>query len=78
MKRRPTPTDIRFDEIHRILTAYGFIQKTSSGGSHYVYEHPELEYKLTIAKDSKVKKGYVRETIKAIEIIRDLYEGELF
>jgi len=75
MKRKPTPTDITFDEIHRLLKAYGFIQKKPSSGSHYVYVHPELEGYWTIAKNNPMKKGYIRETIRAIDMVKELYGG---
>jgi predicted RNA binding protein YcfA (HicA-like mRNA interferase family) len=77
MKRLPTPSDILFDEIDKLLRAYGFVQREPSGGSHFVYIHSKLEgYALTIAKHGgKVKKGYVRATIQAINMIKDLNGG---
>lgn len=79
-KRKPTPTGLLFREADRLLRAYGFIQRQPSGGSsHYIYTHPELpNYMLTIARHGgKIKKGYVRNTVDAIERIRELYGGDL-
>jgi predicted RNA binding protein YcfA (HicA-like mRNA interferase family) len=79
LSQYPTPSDIRFDEVHRLLSAYGFIQRQpSGGGSHYVYTHPELEiYELTIPKSGgKVKKGYIKKVIEAVDIIREIQGGE--
>ena len=76
-KRRPTPTDLLFSEADRLLRAYGFAQRQpSGGGSHYIYTHPELkEYAFTIANHGgKIKKGYARNTVKAIEKVRELFE----
>lgn len=78
INRKPTPSDILFDEVDRLLKAYGFVQRQPSGGSsHYIYSHPELSnYYLTIAKHgNKIKTGYVRATIEAIERVRELYGG---
>jgi predicted RNA binding protein YcfA (HicA-like mRNA interferase family) len=78
LNRKPTPSDILFEEADRLLKAYGFIQRQPSGGSsHYIYIHPELpNYKLTIAKHGgKIKTGYVRATIDAIERVKELYGG---
>jgi predicted RNA binding protein YcfA (HicA-like mRNA interferase family) len=77
-KRKPIPTDILFDEADRLLRAYGFVQRQPSGGSsHYIYTHPELpDYQLSIAKHGgKIKKGYVRASIVAIERVKELYGG---
>jgi hypothetical protein len=79
LKRKPTPSDILFDKIDRLLKAYDFIQRQPSGGSsHYIYTHPKLSnYRLSIAKHgNKVKAGYVRETVNAIEKVRELYGGD--
>lgn len=77
-KRKPTPSDISFDEADRLLRAHGFVFRQPSGGSsHYIYTHPELpNYNLSIAKHGgKIKTGYVRATIDAIERVKELYGG---
>jgi hypothetical protein len=78
LKRKPTPSDILFDEVDKLLRAYGFIQRQPSGGSsHYIYIHPGLlDYRLSIARHGgKVKTGYVRETVNAIEKVKELHGG---
>lgn len=79
LKKRPTPSDVLFDEVDRLLKAYHFIQRQPSGGSsHYIYRHPQLpDYRLSIAKHgTKTKAVYVREAVRAIEKVRKLYEGK--
>lgn len=73
LRKKPTPSDIKFSEIHKVLTYYGFTQNQASGGtSHYVYSHPALPDKLyTIVRHGNehvvVKKPYVRVTCNAID-----------
>jgi len=52
LKRRPTPSDILFNEVDKLLRAFDFIRRQPSGGSsHYIYIHPELsDYRLSIPK----------------------------
>lgn len=78
LKRKPTPSDILFDEADRLLKVHGFVQHQPSGGSsHYIYTHSELEeYHLTIAKHGgQIKKGYVRATIEAIARVKEEMDG---
>ncbi len=64
-KRKPTPTDILFSEAHRVLEAFGYQQRRPSGGSHFIYTHPEIPgYEVSIVfHDKKVKVGYIRNVI---------------
>lgn len=70
--RTPTPTGLRF--------AYGFDMRQPSGGSsHYIFFHPKIDnYHITIAKNgSKIKPHYVRETVKAVDRVKEeLIGGE--
>lgn len=78
LKRRPTPSDILFEEVDKLLRAFDFFRRQPSGGSsHYIYIHPELsDYRLSIPKHKgKVKTGYVRETVNAIEKVKELHGG---
>ena len=78
LRRRPTPTDVLFDEVDRLLKAYHFKSRHPSGGSsHFTYAHPELLDIVTIAKHgNKVKAGYVRNAINAIEKVLELCGGQ--
>lgn len=79
LSSRPTPSDVLFNEVDRLLVAYGFVRTQPSGGSsHYNYRHPKLEenFCLTISKhNGKVKMGYVKAAIKAIDRVKEIYEG---
>ncbi|MCL6613044.1 MAG: type II toxin-antitoxin system HicA family toxin [Firmicutes bacterium] len=77
-KRKPTPTDILFDEADRLLKSYGFVRRQPSGGSsHFIYIHPKLpDFLLTVAKHgTTIKKGYVVAIIDAIEKVKEFLEG---
>jgi len=77
LRRRPTPTDVLFDDVDKLLKAYHFKSRYPSGGSsHFTYTHPELPKIVTIAKHgNKVKAVYVRNAIYAIEKVLELYGG---
>ena len=80
LKRKPTPSDILFDDADRLLKAYGFIRRQPSGGSsHFIYTHSSLKnYALSIAKHGdKIKTGYVRATIDAVDRAREIYGGKI-
>jgi predicted RNA binding protein YcfA (HicA-like mRNA interferase family) len=78
LSRKPTPTDILFDDVDRLLRAYNFkTRHPSSGGSHYTYTHPDLPDIVTIAKHgNKVKAAYVRMAVRAVEKVLDLQGGK--
>ena len=77
LSRKPTPTGVLFDEVDKLLKAYHFKSRKPAGGSsHFTYTHPELPDIITIAKHgNKVKAGYVRIAIHAIEKVLELYGG---
>ena len=78
LSRRPTPTDVLFDDVDKLLKAYNFnSRQPSGGGSHYTYTHPDLQDILTIAKSgNRIKAPYVRIAIGAIDKLLDLYGGK--
>ena len=78
LNRRPTPTDILFDDVDKLLRAYNFkTRQPSGGGSHYTYVHNDLQDIVTIAKHgNKVKAAYVRMAVMAVEKVLDLYGGK--
>ena len=78
IRRKPTPTDILFDEADRLLRAYGFTQRRPSGGSsHVIYTHPEMPgFQLAIPKHgTRLKKGYVIAIANAIEAVKEIFGG---
>ncbi len=78
LSKRPTPSDVSFSEINRLLNYYGFeSRQPSKGGSHHVYTHILLdEMLLTIPKDNPVKKPYTRAVIEAVNKIIELTGGD--
>lgn len=67
----PTPKDVTFDELERILTHFGF-SKRNGDGSHRVFTHPKTRIRPTIPQKNPVKAVYVRTAIQAINEVREL------
>jgi len=78
LSKKPTPSDVTFSELNRLLTYYGFeSRQPAKGGSHHVYCHINLdELLLTIPKDNPVKKPYVRAAVEAVARIIELTGGD--
>lgn len=54
---KPTPSDIKFEEISKLLKYFKFeCRQPSRGGSHYVFTHPEIEDLVTIPRNDTIKK----------------------
>ena len=67
-------TDIRFDELKKILESYGYEMKGTSGGSsHFTFRKPGCA-PITIPKHEPIKKAYVilvKEIIESEEAMND-------
>ncbi len=58
-------SDVRFDEIKKILEAYGYMMNSPKGGSsHCIFRKPGCN-PITIPKHKPIKKVYV-ELVKAV------------
>ena len=57
--------DLRFDEVRKVLEAYGYVMY-SSGGSHRKFRKPGRDT-ITIPEESPVKQAYVVDVRDAIE-----------
>ena len=70
MRIRTLSKDMRFDELRKVLEAYGYETKApSSGSSHYTFRKSECA-PITIPKDEPIKKAYV-------EMVKDVVESEV-
>ncbi len=65
-KIKNNPRDVRFEEIDKLLSYYGFV-KRNTGGSHNVYKHEELPLRLSIPFNRPIRRPYIEEALKAIE-----------
>ena len=62
--------DLRFNELKKILEAYGYTMHAPKGGSsHYTFRKPNCP-PITIPKHEPVKKVYV-------ELVRQVIESEM-
>ena len=78
LSKQPTPSDVTFNELNRLLVYYGFeCRQPSRGGSHYVYVHCLLDdFHLTIPRAKPIKKPYTRVAIEAVNRIIELTSGD--
>lgn len=59
--------DLRFDELRKVLEAYGYtLTAPRSGSSHYTFRKPGCN-PITIPKHEPIKKIYVLMVKEAIE-----------
>ena len=62
-------TDLRFDELKKVLEGYGYIMNApKSGSSHYTFRKPGCR-SITIPKHKTIKRVYV-------EMVKNIVEGE--
>ncbi len=78
LSKRPTPSDVSFNELNRLLKYYGFeSRQPARGGSNDVYMHILLdEFHLTIPRDKPIKKPYTRAAFEAVNRIIELTGGD--
>ncbi len=63
------PKDVSPDELHQLLTHFGFVQRKSGGGSsHRNYTKDGCPYVLTVPFKKPLKAVYV---IKALQFIEE-------
>lgn len=65
-KMRRLPPEMRYEEVERVLRAYGFAEERARG-SHHIFRHPDGR-KLTVPKHrgQVVKTTYLKQVLKAI------------
>jgi predicted RNA binding protein YcfA (HicA-like mRNA interferase family) len=60
-------TNVRFGDLVRLAEAFGF-ELNRSGGSHFIYEHPDVPEHLNLQSVQGQAKPYqVRQLLKLIE-----------
>ena len=60
-------SDLRFDELRKVLEEYGYVMDAPRGGSsHYTFRKEERR-SITIPKKNPIKKVYVELVKEAIE-----------
>lgn len=62
--------DLRFDELRKVLEAYGYtMDAPRSGSSHYTFRKPGSQ-PITVPKHEPIKKVYV-------EMVKNVVESEV-
>jgi len=73
IRQKPTPSDIRFDELAKFMENHGFEMRPASGGSHRVFCHPQYDGIVSVVKphgrSDGVKRAYVRKALEAVDEI---------
>ncbi|WP_040779487.1 type II toxin-antitoxin system HicA family toxin [Calidithermus timidus] len=66
-KMRRLPPEMRYEEVERVLRAYGF-EEVRSSGSHHLFRHPDGRM-LSVPKHrgQVVKTTYLKQVLKAIQ-----------
>ncbi len=60
-------TDLRFNELRKVLESYGYVMNAPKGGSsHYTFRKKGC-MPITIPKHEPIKKVYVEKVKEAIE-----------
>jgi predicted RNA binding protein YcfA (HicA-like mRNA interferase family) len=71
IRQKPTPNDIRFNELVKFMDYYGFELRPSSGGSHRVFCHPQYDGIVSVVKphgtSDGVKRAYIRKALEAVD-----------
>lgn len=66
--------DIRFEELKKILEAYGYVMRETGGGSsHVTFRKPGCE-PITVPRHTPIKKVYI-EMVKAVIEKEESNEG---
>jgi hypothetical protein len=63
---RDNPTNVRFEDIDRLLRMYGYTTRPH-GGSHYYYKRKGCP-PISVPRARPLKEVYVKRAIEAIEI----------
>lgn len=73
-KLNENPTNVRFEDLDRLLQEYGFeCRQPRGGGSHYTYKRKGCR-PITIPKHRPVKSVYVKRALALIENLRESAE----
>ena len=66
-KIRNLSSDLRYDELEKVLIEYGYVvDQPDNGSSHYTFRK-KGHTPITVKKENKMKKAYVKMVKKAIE-----------
>jgi len=75
LKAEKSPHNLKFEEICKLATCYGWIFQRQEGTSHAVYLHPSLGNVVGSlmnfqSKDGKAKWYQVKQLLDAIELLK--------
>lgn len=72
---RRNPKQVRYDDLHALLTDYGF-DRIRGAGSHVQYRHPRFLGRVTLSPHGAFVSVYqVRQALDAIDTVSAIEEG---
>jgi predicted RNA binding protein YcfA (HicA-like mRNA interferase family) len=72
---RANPRDWRIDTLESVAAAFG-VNVRKPGGSHVVFEHPDVAEALSVPARRPIKPVYVRRFVRLIEAVRGTDERD--
>ena len=72
---RSNPRDWRIASLESVATATG-VNIRKSGGSHVVFEHPDLAEALSVPAHRPIKPIYVQRFVRFIDAVRGAHERD--
>lgn len=66
---RENPRDWRIDSLESVAAAFG-VNVRKSGGSHVVFEHPDVAEALSVPARRPIKPIYVQRFVRFIDSVR--------
>lgn len=76
-RTRNSPNNVRFEDLDRLLTSYGFTcRDQKSGTSHFTFTKKGCPSILTVPRHRPVGETYVKRAIRAIDEYGEIGEQE--
>jgi predicted RNA binding protein YcfA (HicA-like mRNA interferase family) len=72
---RTNPRDWRIASLESVAAACG-VNVRKSGGSHVVFEHPDMEEALSVPARRPIKPIYVQRFVRFIDAVRGTNERD--
>lgn len=72
---RGNPRDWRIGSLETVAAAFG-VRVRKSGGSHVVFEHPDMTEAITVPARRPIKPIYVQRFVRFIDTVRGNHERD--
>jgi hypothetical protein len=72
---RANPQDWRIDSLESVAAAFG-VKVRKSGGSHVVFQHPDMAEAITVPFRRPIKPIYVQRFVRFVDAVRGNHERD--